>query len=392
MSCNHRSPGQRVHLAGSVALPLCLILSACGGGSGEIASIPPPPPLPLPTPTPTPTPTFDVKTSLLESPATRPGTYDVIGKLTVGGVSRAIAPGEFSMSVGHYFSDDPLIYTLNAPAGIFPAALTSTSVNQPFISWTFKLPPEQSLRYDNQPAGAYCCQYLGEHLTATTDSGQTQVVSYDFTQGSSGSSQQINPNAQVRASLYYDIGYSYVAMGEWSWGMVDLNGATVPGSQSGELLFVDGERTPAAGIPVSGTATYDAHSLFFLSSNLTPGIPFTLTADFGQRTISTLIDQDYRYQPNGDLLDYPAPGIHVSGSAPFSNSGSFDIPLTGTANYSGAYPLNTPTTPPTQQVTGMMDGAFFGPHAENVGGTFALDRSDGSLLLQDAFVGQQRHP
>jgi hypothetical protein len=38
-----------------------------------------------------------------------------------------------------------------------------------------------------------------------------------------------------------------------------------------------------------------------------------------------------------------------------------------------------------------MNGAFFGPHAEQVGGTLALDRADGSLLLQDAFVGQQ-HP
>lgn len=391
MPCNRRSPDHRVHLASTAVLPLCLILSACGGGGGGgIASTPPPPR--LPTPTPTPVPTFDVKTSLLDSPATRPGTYDVLGRLTVGGAARAIAPGEFTMSARHYSSDDPLTYTLNGPAGAFPATLTSISVNQPFLSWTFKLPPTPPVRYENQSAGAYCCQYLGEHLIASTDGGQTQVLSYDFTQGSSGSSQQINPNAQVRASLYYDIGYSYVAMGEWSWGMVDLNGTTVPGSQSGQLLFVDGERTPAAGIPVSGTATYDARSLIYLSSNLTPGIPFTLTADFGQRTISTLIDQDYRYQPNGDLLDYPAPGIHVSGSAPFSNSGTFDIPLAGTANYSGAYPLNTPTTPATQQVTGVMDGAFFGPHAENVGGTFALDRSDGSLLLQDAFVGQQRHP
>jgi hypothetical protein len=67
----------------------------------------------------------------------------------------------------------------------------------------------------------------------------------------------------------------------------------------------------------------------------------------------------------------------VSGSAPFNNDGSFNIPLSGTAG--------------PQAASGDMNGAFFGPHAEQVGGTLALDRADGSPLLQDAFVGQQ-HP
>jgi len=156
------------------------------------------------------------------------------------------------------------------------------------------------------------------------------------------------------------------------------------------LLFVNGERTPASGMPVSGKAIYDAHTLSLLSTNLAAGIPFTLTADFGQRTISTQIDQDYQYNPNGDSMDYPAPGIHVSGSAPFSNSGTFDIPLTGTANYSSGYAINTPQMPPSQAVTGDMDGAFFGPHAEQVGGTFAVGPTGGGVLLQDAFVGQQQ--
>jgi len=37
-----------------------------------------------------------------------------------------------------------------------------------------------------------------------------------------------------------------------------------------------------------------------------------------------------------------------------------------------------------------MDGAFFGPHAEQIGGAFAVAPADGSLLIQDAFVGQQK--
>jgi hypothetical protein len=39
-----------------------------------------------------------------------------------------------------------------------------------------------------------------------------------------------------------------------------------------------------------------------------------------------------------------------------------------------------------------MDGAFFGPRAEQVGGTFSLSDSNGVRVLQDAFVGQQHQP
>jgi len=106
--------------------------------------------------------------------------------------------------------------------------------------------------------------------------------------------------------------------------------------------------------------------------------------------MAAVINQDYRYQPNGDLMDYPlAFGIHVSGSAPFSN-GLFNIPLTGTANWASSYAINTSVAPPPESVTGSMNGAFFGPNAEQVGGTFFLNRSSGAQLMQDAFVGQRR--
>ena len=175
-------------------------------------------------------------------------------------------------------------------------------------------------------------------------------------------------------------------MGEWSWRVVDLNGAAA--GDFGDLLFVNGDRTADTGIPTTGTAIYQARTLALLSSAGTPGIPFTLTADFGQRLMSTRIDQDYRYYaavPGSD----PILGIHVGGTAPFSNSGTFDIPLSGTANYAAT---NSPTTPPAEPVTGTMNGAFFGPEAEQVGGVFALGRSDGTVLVQDAFVGERPHP
>lgn len=365
------------------ALPLCLLLSACGGdGTSTVENIPPPPVTPTPV-----TPAFDVKTSWLDSPATRNGTYDVVGRLSLipgngsATTSRITAPGEFAMSTFWYFgreSGDLPWYSVSAPTGILPSGLTSISVNGPFLSWSFN--PLHS--FAGAPFGSYCCQMLGQHLDAYSkgaDGSETKILSNDFTRGFTDQ-QPIGTNNNITATLDYDIGDSYVAMGEWSWRGVDLSGAPVIGN----LLFVNGDRTPAAGIPVSGTATYDVHSLM-LWSNGGPGILFALTADFGGRTIFTRIDQDYLYTSQ---VDAPTQGIHVGGSAPFSTNGLFDIPLTGTANYSAT---NSPATPPSQPVTGDMNGAFFGPHAEQVGGTFSLQSTGGTVLMQDAFVGQQHH-
>jgi hypothetical protein len=380
------------------ALPLCILLSACGGGGGDsnVASIPPPPTTPPPPDLPQGTVTYvypatdpvQIKTSWLDSPATRAGTSDLLGLLSINPgsgvaddlVHRITTPSEFTMTVGTP-GDRGLDYTLNSPAGILPENMTTVRVFSPDISWDIN--PTVAYRYTN-PYGD-TPQYLGQRLTGQDALG-AQLFSYDFTRGSTGTQTSLGSGNRLLTTLDYDIGDSYVAMGEWSWRVVDIDGSTVPGTESGQLLFVNGDRTPESGIPISGTATYDARSFALLSSSGTAGIPFTLTADFGQRTMSTLIDQDYRYAPARSSADDPILGIHVGGSAPFSNDGLFDIPLTGTANY--AY-NNSPTTPPTEPVTGMMDGAFFGPNAEQVGGVFALERPEGTLLVQDAFVGQQ---
>jgi hypothetical protein len=385
------------------ALPLCLLLSACGGGGGgsHVASLPPPPVTPPPTPTPPATPlttiggytlrgSLGVRTSWLESPATRNGNYDLIGRLTLTPQNgdptsyRTTLPGEFTLALtnptGQAFN-----YTLNAPAGILPGGLTSVGPASAVSSWDIN--QNVAYRYGN-PYEDWP-QALGQRLTAfdkANDGSETQLFSYDFTQGSTSTQTSLGSGRSLHTGLYYDIGYSYVAMGEWSWRVVDLNGAAA--GDFGDLLFVNGDRTPASGIPVSGTATYNARSLALTSSNGTLGVPFSLTADFGQRTMSTRIDQDYQHNPGGPAAD-PILGIHVGGTAPFNTNGSFDIPLTGTANY--AYD-NLPTAPPAEPVSGMMNGAFFGPEAEQVGGVFALGRADGTLLMQDAFVGQRPHP
>ena len=82
MSFPLRSLGRRFLSTSSALLPLCLGLEACGGGGGVgIASIPPPSPAPPPQEGAT----IDVKTAWLNSPATRPGQYGVLGRLTLNG-------------------------------------------------------------------------------------------------------------------------------------------------------------------------------------------------------------------------------------------------------------------------------------------------------------------
>lgn len=389
----------RMLATSAVAAQLCLALSACGGDGTSVASIPPPPIAPTPTPTPTPAAPLttvqgyslkgllDVHTNWLDSPATRNGNYDLIGRLSLtpsnGGPSssRVLAPGEFNLTLtnpGGVFN-----YTLTTPSGILPLGQTSIGTS---IANSWEINPTVAYQYDN-PYASFV-QDLGQRLTAfdkAANGTETQLFSYDFTRGSTSTLSSLSEDRNLRTNLDYDIGYSYVAMGEWSWQAVDLNGKAVTGSDSGQLLFVNGDRTPASGIPVSGTATYDARTLFGWVN-----VPFALTADFGRRTMSTSIDQDYRYNPQGDSMDDPlAFGIHVSGSAPFSNDGLFNIPLTGTANWASSYAINTPVAPASESVTGSMDGAFFGPSAEQVGGTFFLNRSSGVQLMQDAFVGKQ---
>jgi hypothetical protein len=374
MSCQSNTRFTR-----TIALPLCMLLSGCGGGGAQVASIPPPPA----TATPTATAKLDVKVTPLDLQGTKAGTYDLLGRLTStlssGTKSSVLTAGEASLTIAK--QNDVLNFTVKAP-GLVPNG--AVAFPSPEIFWSPDLTYGNQL-FEDDHSGKWP-QFLGQRLTAyriQSDGSEEESELYDFKRGTS---------LNGESTFTYDIGYSYVAMGEWASSSVQ------PGAfPAAELLLVHGDRTPPAGIPVSGTATYDAHTLSLLSAcydSACPGIYFAMTADFGLRTISTRIDQNYQYYT--DLMGYGEPairngpilGIHVNGTAAFNNDGSFDIPLTGTANYSAT---NALTTPPSEPVTGTMDGAFFGPNAENVGGTFGLNRADRSLMVQDAFIGQQRH-
>ena len=155
MSCNPWGLDRRNSLMGTVALPLCLVLSACGGGGGRRCRKHPAPPPPTPTPTPPPPPvsnaalttiggyslvnSLDVQTSWLESPATRAGNYDVIGRLTVTAGERRsdFVPRTYCLanSPEHCRPTTGFGYKLSAPAGILPEGLRSLGPDTIVGSW-----------------------------------------------------------------------------------------------------------------------------------------------------------------------------------------------------------------------------------------------------------------
>lgn len=350
---------RRALMMGTLLLPACLALSACGGdGSGGVANIPPPPVTPPPPTAGATVTSVEVDRTWLNSPATRAGNYDLIalvnGTTNATSSSRFASPGEFQLDISK--ATNGFGYTLDAPSAFLPGNLTKIGLPVPVESWDFN-PGGTNYRYENPYGDSQ--QFFGENLKeydVYSDGTKKLREDYDYDRASYQNVVQLPSGQYVSESILFDIGLSYVAMGEWTWGAVTINpdGTATPTGDRNSIYFVYGDRTPASGIPASGTATYAAHTLSQL--------PFSLMADFGQRLISTEISQ--------------ASVFDVSGSAPFSNDGSFEIPLSGSAG--------------AQSATGTMDGAFFGPNAEQVGGVFSVSRSGGDLLMQDAFVGQQQ--
>jgi hypothetical protein len=296
---------------------------------------------------------INVETSWLTSPATRTGNYDLLA-LTSGTSSN----GEFQIEVSKAGSG--FRYDLDAPAGFLSGNLTKTLLPVRASSWDFNA-AGQNYRYEN-PYGDYL-QLFGQNLKETevySDGSKVLREDYNYDRAAvSGAVIDLPNGERVSESLLFDLGLSYVAMGAWSWGTVTVNtdGSATPGDVKNTVYFVYGDRTPESGIPAFGTATYAARTL---GQPTTAGIPFTLLADFSQRSISTEIQQV-------GLFD-------VNGSAPFNNNGDFEIALTGSAG--------------SHTASGDLLGAFFGPHAEQVGGVFSIE-SQGSVLIQDAFVGKQ---
>lgn len=151
-------------------------------------------------------------------------------------------------------------------------------------------------------------------------------------------------------------GFEFQTFGTWITG---------GGTGSGTYGFISvGNQTSGSSVPTTGTATYtgitggrysDSNGADYFTSSA-----MSATADFAARgltfsTSSTAVTRDL-------LVTAPATNLNLSGSLPYSaGSASFSGSVTTTGAGTGGNAL-----------TGTATGKFYGPTAQEIGGTFAV--------------------
>lgn len=351
------------YLSTIILLASASAVSSCGGG-GEVNSAGTTPP-PVTPGTPSSPPPASISITTFAAPATRAGTYDMIALLDQAGpvpgtaVNRLTSPGEFRITTYQPTQNaNELSYTLWLPA--IDGSSTMTAL----------FPP----RAVDTPVGPIT-ERFGDQFTYTSGTwtgGGSRLIDH-----STVASRDTGGGKTFNSQLDYSAGLSYVSLGQWNWWISD--NATGNTEEYTSLYFVHGDRTPAGDVPASGTATYSGQSLGYSTDAVDRGsaygapIDVSLAADFGQRSIAAQLSRDA--QTSGDQIGgvTTVASVDLHGAGSITTGGSFAVPLTGTVN----------TTP----VAGALDGAFFGPNAEQVGGVFSVGDTAGQALVRDAFVG-----
>ena len=301
-------------LAGAGALAL----SACGGGGGGMSFIPAPPVAPTPSPTPTPTPTA--------TPTPLPAAEQV-----------TILPqppvGEFA-TAGVWTN----LYAASSSEGGRFTAIAGTTSSQVNVRYT--------------SAGTYEVQLPGEfyqQLVHRPDIVNPAPSDPFLTLSGPGWGRSITVQ-------YGNSGYSYSSMLAWSRPDLDF-GFTV---DSGVVAF--GVPTPAAAVPVSGTASYqglvsgltDAKTFDSASNSwllLPAGGSVGLNFDFAAGSLS------------GQMA------LSINGGMNPISVGNYSFAQTvfarGSTSYSGKFDTNLPGF-------NFFNGSFTGPHAEETIGDWAV--------------------
>ena len=399
-------------LAALLATPLAL--SACGGGGGggvNSAATAAPPVATAPTPTPAPASAVSVKITTIPSPATRPGVYDTIARVDryLSGSppgesrSRLAASGEVKITAYQPISAPyDVSYTVQFAQPDLPAGLASLATVVPGQSYDASPNGSFGIYGRDASRGQYPIKF-GQDFAATvtnSDGSQRTILSDRYANAAPDGTNATLDGKRFYHNATVDVGLSYVAFGSWAWGIDDPQSAGGNRIEAGVVRLVYGDRTPAGALPTTGRASYTATAAGigggFASNSSTEivheALRFALVADFGQRSISTRITQDFKSEafPDGDrgVQVLTTPGFDLSGTGSLASAESFSIPLTGTMT--GYDPRNSQLpvfSPTTFVVFGALDGAFFGPAAEQIGGVFAVGLSPGTSLYSDAFVG-----
>jgi len=191
------------------------------------------------------------------------------------------------------------------------------------------------------------------------------------------------------------VGLSHVTLGDWvrdEWQKQDRDYRYV--SRPDEIYFIQGDRTSQDDIPLTGTATYQVNPEN-VALQATSGLsettgqafslsqPITFTADFRLQRMEVMIDQPATsgYDDWGGEEIYSM-GLQLSGNGPLDSGGDFAIPLAGTLLTADSLHTDWP-------VSGQLNGALYGPDAEQVGGIFYFTTSDSGAGIGGAFIGER---
>lgn len=158
--------------------------------------------------------------------------------------------------------------------------------------------------------------------------------------------------------LPLDAGYDYQTFGIWQTGRG--TGVGTAGA------FSVGAQAAGANIPNSGTATFRGYSLGSVvdrdGQDYVAGADATLSADFASRTVGFRTDNTVIVEPVSQMPDV-APGLDMTGTMAYGGNSNRLIGSASTAS----------------GMTGTLEGRFYGPQANEIGGLFMLNDNLGDV-------------
>jgi hypothetical protein len=172
--------------------------------------------------------------------------------------------------------------------------------------------------------------------------------------------------------IVFDDSLSFSDYGVWQ------HNVAADGTAQATGVFASGQDTPAGAMPTTGTATYTGGAVGLATNGTaTFGLVGTsnVTADFGNRNVSGTLTLTAQDNTGNALGAWNTLAFSNAAIAPASNKFAGTIASTS----------NSALTP--NAVSGNVQGAFFGPTANEVGGVFAV--AGGTTRAVGAFGGHQ---
>jgi hypothetical protein len=175
-------------------------------------------------------------------------------------------------------------------------------------------------------------------------------------------------------------GYSYVVLGQWGF----------PSSTGGsQTMFVSGYETPTTALPTNGSANFSGTAQAIVFKSMDGKIAYTtvngsaaIGVNFGTGQVSGGLTKMQQWDGlNGKQTETFLPWNDVSVNANLAG---------GTSRFSGSTGVTSApgtTFSASSSATGHIDGALFGPAAQNIGAVWSL--SDGTVSAMGTIAGKQ---